>query len=62
MHVELSIRHPFRLDEVLYAYTIKRHSYGKYYFVADAESLQLVVNWLDINKNKSQGNVMLFGA
>ena len=50
------------LKEVLYAYTIKRHRSGKYYFVADAKPLQLVVNLPYINKNKSQGNVLVFDA
>ena len=27
------------LEEVLYAYTIKRHNFGKYYFVVDAKLL-----------------------
>ena len=50
------------LEEVLYAYTIKRHSSGKYYFVADAKTFQLVVNLLDTSKNKPQVYVLLFGA
>ena len=62
MCVESSIRHPFQLDEVLYAYTIKRHNYGKYYFVVDVKSLQFVINLLDTSKNKLQGNVMLLDA
>ena len=40
------------LEEVLYAYTMKRHNLGKYYCVVDAKSLQLVTNLLDTNKNK----------
>ena len=52
-------QHGFRigLDEILYVYTSKRHNLGKYYFVADARLLQLVVNLLDTSKNKPQGNV-----
>ena len=50
------------LEEVLYVYTIKRHNVGKYYFVANANSLQLVNNLPDTSKNKPQGNVMIFGA
>ena len=51
-----------RLKDVIYAYTIKRHSLGKYYFVADAKTLQLVINLPDTSTNKSQVNVLLFGA
>ena len=32
------------LEEVLYAYSIKRHKLGRYYLVVDAKSLQLVTN------------------
>ena len=51
-----------RLEEVLYAYTIKRHSLGKYYFVANAKLLQLVIDLLYTNKNKLQGNALLFST
>ena len=50
------------LEEVLYAYTIKRHNLGKYYFVFDSRSLQLVTNLPDTSKNKPQGNVLMLGA
>ena len=40
------------LEEVLYAYTIKRHNLMKYYFVADSNSLQLVMNLPNTSKNK----------
>ena len=48
------------LEEVLYAYTTKRHSSSKCYFVANANPLQLVVNLPDASKNKLQGYVLLF--
>ena len=50
------------LEEVLYAYTIRRHNLGKYYFVVDAKLLQVVTNLLDTNENKPEDNVMIFGA
>ena len=50
------------LEEVLYAYSFKRHNLGKYYLVVDAKSLHLVTNLLNTSKNKPQGNVLLFGA
>ena len=50
------------LEEVLYAYIIKRHSLRKNYFVADAKPLQHVFNLLDTSKNWLQGNVLLFSA
>ena len=50
------------LEEVLYAYTINQHNLRKYYFVANAKSLQLVMNLPDNNSNKPQGNVLLFSA
>ena len=50
------------LEEILYAYSIKQHNLGKYYFVADFKLLQLVTNLLDTSKNKPQGNVLLLGA
>ena len=50
------------LEEVLYAYTIKRHNLGKYCFVSNSRSLQLVTNLPDTSKNKPQSNVLMFGA
>ena len=50
------------LEEVLYAYSFKRHNLERYYLVVDAKSLQLVTNLLTISKNKTQGNVLLFDA
>ena len=50
------------LEEVLYAYNIKRHKLERYYLVVDAKSLQLVTNLPNTSKNKPQGNVMMFGA
>ena len=50
------------LEEVLYAYIIKRHSSGKYYFVVDSKPLQVVVNLPNTNKNKLQGNILMFRA
>ena len=50
------------MEKVLYAYSIKRHNLGKYYFVADSKSLQLVMNFPDTSKNKPQGNVLMFDA
>ena len=50
------------LEEVLYAYAIKRHNPKKYYFDADSKSLQLVTNLHDTSKNKPQGNVLMFSA
>ena len=52
--------HPPQARGVLYAHTIKRHNFGKYYFVANAKPLQLVVNLPDTSKNKLQDNVMIF--
>ena len=43
-----------RLEEVLNAYTKKRHSFGKYYFMIDAKPLQLVINLPETSKNKPQ--------
>ena len=50
------------LEEVLYAYSLERHNLGRNYLVADAKSLQLVINLPITSKNKPQGNVLLFGA
>ena len=50
------------LEEVLYAYTFKRHNLGKYYLAADAKPLHLVTHLPNTSKNKSQGNVLLFEA
>ena len=50
------------LEEELYVYSFKQHKLGKYYLVADTQSLQLVINLLNIRKSKMQGNVMFFGA
>ena len=35
------------LEDVLHAYTIKSHSSGKYYFIANAKPLHLVINLSD---------------
>ena len=48
------------LEEVLYAYSFKRHNLGRYYLVVDVKSLQLVTG--TTSKNKPQGNELLFGA
>ena len=50
------------LEEVLYAYTLKRHNLGRNYLVADAKQLHLVTNLPVTSKNKPHGNVLLFGA
>ena len=50
------------LEEVLYAYSIKRHKFERFYLVAEARSLQLVTNLPNTSKNKPQGNVLFFGA
>ena len=50
------------IEEILYAYTFKRHSASKYYFMAYAKPLQLVVNLSTTSKNKPQGNVMILGV
>ena len=50
------------LEEVLYAYSLKRHNIGSYYLVFDPKLLQLVTNFPTASKNKPQGNVLLFGA
>ena len=50
------------LEEVLYAYSFKRHNLGRYYLDVDVKSLQLVTNLPTNNKNKPQGNVLMFGA
>ena len=39
------------LEEVLYAYTLKRHNLGRYYIVVDMKSLQLVMNFPTTSKN-----------
>ena len=59
---ESLVQHTLRVRGGLYAYTTKRHNLGKYYFVVDAKLLQLITNLLDTNKNKSQGNALIFGA
>ena len=40
------------LEEVLYAYTFKRHNLEKYYPVVDAKSMHLVTNLSNTSKNK----------
>ena len=50
------------LEEVLFAFTFKRHNLVKYYLVVNAKSLQLVTSLPSTNKNKPQGNVLLFKA
>ena len=50
------------LEEVLYSYSLKRHNLRRYYIVVDDKALQPVKNLPTTNKNKSQGNVLLFGA
>ena len=50
------------LEEVLYAYFIKRHNLIKYYFIANSKLLQLVIYLPETSKNKRQGNVLLFSA
>ena len=50
------------LEEVLYAYTIKRLNLGKYYLVAYAKLLKLMMNLPNTNKKKPRGNVLLFDA
>ena len=50
------------LEEVLYSYSLKHHNLGRYSLVADNKALQLVTNLPATNKNKPQGNVLLFGA
>ena len=63
LHDESSVWHShLGLEEVVYAYTIKRHRAGEYYFVADAKPLQFVVNLPDTSKNMPQGNIMIFDA
>ena len=52
----------FGFEEVLYAYSFKRHNLGRYYLVSDVKSLQLVTNSPTTSKNKPQGNVLLFKA
>ena len=62
MRVESSIWHPLKAGGGPLCLQIKRHSSGKYNFVADVKPLQLVVNLPDTSKNNLQGNVMLFDA
>ena len=50
------------LEEVLFAYSFKRHNLERYYLAADAKSLQLVTKLPTISKNKPQSNVLLFGV
>ena len=50
------------LEEVLYAYSLKRHKLGRYYLVVNTKLLQLVTNLPTTSKNKPKGNVLLFGA
>ena len=52
----------FGLEEVLYAYSLKRHKLRRYYLVVDAKLLQLVTNLPTTSKNKPHGNLLLFGA
>ena len=47
------------LEEVLYAYSLERHNLERNLLVADAKSLQLVMNLPITSKNKPQGNVLL---
>ena len=54
--------HNLGLEEVLYVYSFKRHKLGRYYLIADAQSLHLVTHFSNTNKNKPQGNVLLFNA
>ena len=50
----LNIQYELRmgLEEVLYAYTLKRHNLRRYYFFADAKLLHLVTNLPITSKNK----------
>ena len=50
------------LEEVLYTYSLKRHNLGRYYFVFEDKSLQLVTNLTITSKKKTQCNVLLFGT
>ena len=60
----LNIKYELRLglEKVIYAYTLKRHNLERYYLVADAKLLHLVMHLLTTSKNNPQGNVLLFGA
>ena len=50
------------LEEILYAYTFRRHKLERFYLVVDAKALHLVTNLPNTSKNKPQGNVLLRGA
>ena len=50
------------LEEVLYECSFKRHKLGRYYLVANTQPLHLVTNLPNTNKNKPQGNVLVFGS
>ena len=50
------------LKDLLYTYTLKWHNLESYYLIVDAKWLHLVTKLPTTNKNKSQGNVLLFGA
>ena len=51
-----------RLDEVFYAYTLKRHNLKRYYLVANAKLLHLVTKLPTTSKNKPRGDMLLFRA
>ena len=53
LNKKLSLR--LSLEEVLYTYSFKR-------LMANAQPLHLVTNFPNTNKNKPQGNVMVFGT
>ena len=50
------------LEEVLYSCSLKHHNLGRYYLIVDDKVIQPVTNLPTTSKNKSQGNVLLFGA
>ena len=49
------------LEEVLFAYSFKRHKLNRYYLVDNAQPLHLVTNLPNTSKIKPQGNVLVFG-
>ena len=59
--VVLNSHYDFNLgfEEVLFVYTLKKHHSGKFYFMVDTKSIQLVMNLSDTSKNKPKGNVII---
>ena len=58
--VVLNSHYDFNLGfEALFVYTLKKHHSGKFYFMVDTKSIQLVMNLSDTSKNRPKGNVII---